>query len=235
MTKNQIDFQNLQETKRANLAREAQGLRQLDIQQQTADENVRHNVVSEKEVNRHNLINEDQTEQNLQISRDRLAEDTRHNRSTESMTQQQINEVQRHNIAQENIAGYGNVIAAQNATTNRINAQASMLNAQTNRGNMLIQQYKAPFETSSLYSQQLLNEQRTSESASKQQLNNAQAGQVYESTNKTRAETSKVLAEKENIESNTNLNKLKALTEGAKFLNETTNATENLLNFVFGK
>lgn len=78
MTHNQIEYWNLQETKRHNVT--------------TEDESKRHNVAGEGETNRHNVVTE-----NIEIGK--LGEQTRHNKATEW-------ETNRHNVETENI-GYG--------------------------------------------------------------------------------------------------------------------------------
>lgn len=80
MTKNQIDYWNLQENKRSNLAVEK--------------ETNRHNVTTEYETNRHNVVSE-------KIDLGRLQEQTRHNLATEGISQGSLDESIRHNQAQE--------------------------------------------------------------------------------------------------------------------------------------
>lgn len=100
MTHNQIDYWNLQETKRSNLAKET--------------ETNRHNVAFENETNRHNVVSEGIDMGNLiELSRHNQAteyETNRHNVASESLDASKLQETQRHNIATEEIAAEKNEI-----------------------------------------------------------------------------------------------------------------------------
>lgn len=78
MTKNQIDYWNLQETKRANT------------------ETARHNQAYETETNRHNVATEG-------IDMGKLSETSRHNQATEGIDMGKLNESIRHNQVNEGI------------------------------------------------------------------------------------------------------------------------------------
>lgn len=106
MTKNQIDYWNLQETKRHNSV--------------TEGETGRHNLAAEGETSRHNVVTERETERSNRaregIDLGKLNESVRHNKVTESETNRhnvategidlgKLNETQRHNQASERISG----------------------------------------------------------------------------------------------------------------------------------
>lgn len=80
MTNNQINYWNLQETKRHNVVSE--------------DELKRHNIAGESETNRHNVQQE-------YIGFGNLAETTRHNKATEGYSFASLAEATRHNKAAE--------------------------------------------------------------------------------------------------------------------------------------
>lgn len=103
MTRNQIAFWTLEETKRSNRVNEAETHRS-NVARET--ETNRHNVVTEIEVNRHNVVTEIETE--------------RHNRATELLTQASIAETARHNQAQE---GYNMLVLGEQQRSNRANEQ----------------------------------------------------------------------------------------------------------------
>ena len=94
MTQNQINYWNLKETQRSNLARET--------------ETNRHNVASEKfgydtlgETKRHNVASE-----NIDLSK--LNETTRHNKVSENIDLSKLYETSRHNQADEANTAYRN-------------------------------------------------------------------------------------------------------------------------------
>lgn len=103
MTRNQIDFWNMKETSRHNVA--------------TESEVARHNRVSEavdlgnlQELSRHNLSTEDVANRNTIISKFSAAETQRHNMASEALTGTDLNikagtlnESIRHNVVSEGI------------------------------------------------------------------------------------------------------------------------------------
>lgn len=95
MTHNQIEYWNLQETRRHNVT--------------TEDESKRHNVAGEEETNRHNVATE-----GIEIGK--LGEQTRHNKATEQ-------ETRRHNVETENI-GYSTLAESIRHNTATENIQA---------------------------------------------------------------------------------------------------------------
>lgn len=107
MTKNQIDYWNLQETRRSNRAVEA--------------ETSRHNVATEGETNRHNVATE-------ALDLGKLNETTRHNQATEGLGWANLNEAARHNVAQEKLTGMNlNLGIHQLAETQRHNIETEDL------------------------------------------------------------------------------------------------------------
>lgn len=122
MTRNQIDYWKLQESKRSNLVGEQETQRHNrateSVQERTLGESVRHNVATEGETNRHNLQTEAQ-------SANDLLEKSRSNRAQEEIARQrnaisqgQLLEQQRSNRANE-------AIGRSNATSNLINANTN--------------------------------------------------------------------------------------------------------------
>lgn len=91
MTKNQIDYWNLQEIKRANLAKETENYRSNKAKE---DETQRSNLAKEGETNRANLASEG-------IAFANLGEQTRSHMAQESLTQSQLNELIRHQMVNE--------------------------------------------------------------------------------------------------------------------------------------
>lgn len=101
MTKNQLEYLGLQETKRNNLV--------------VSDETQRHNKAVEGETGRHNLVTEGQTQQQIsETNRHNLvtekqtdvvnAETSRHNKATEQLTKGANKETKRHNKKTESNA-----------------------------------------------------------------------------------------------------------------------------------
>lgn len=86
MTSNQIAWQNAMESRRSNLAREA--------------ETNRSNVARETETNRHNLADEGETHRHNVVGEQETA---LHNRNTEGLTMGQLVEANRHNTVTERI------------------------------------------------------------------------------------------------------------------------------------
>lgn len=162
MTANQIAYQNLLETQRANVVKE--------------NENARSNMAREYETNRSNLANEAiARERNAETQRANLAsefqkkseleetkranqarevetnranlaneeikratntETAKHNRAMESLGYAQLNETAAHNRAVEEISATGNIV---NFQTGMANAQAREYAADQQRGNVIIQ------------------------------------------------------------------------------------------------
>lgn len=102
MTRNQIDYWTLQETKRHN--------------QVSEQESVRHNRADEGETQRSHRANEELGRNNLlELSRHNQSvenETNRHNVAMESVEQGKLSETTRHNKATENI-GYGQLLLQQ--------------------------------------------------------------------------------------------------------------------------
>lgn len=176
MTQNQINYWNLQESKRHNVAGE--------------QETNRHNVVTENETNRHNVATEG-------IDLGKLNETIRHNKASEGLAsrgydiqESQLRETNRHNIATENLGvgqlnlGYGQLAATnrdldiksqQQAETARHNQASEILTgtdlniksdvlAETNRHNVVgeqISKYQAVSQADLNSSLTALNEVRT--------------------------------------------------------------------------
>lgn len=124
MTNTQVQYWNLQETKRANLAKEAENYRSNSAREVETN---RHNVVTEgldlsklQESQRHNLVSEAQEQKRLDISNLQQQETARSNRANEylrgydlNIASGQLSESRRHNVAQEYYLGnYNNARAA---------------------------------------------------------------------------------------------------------------------------
>jgi inorganic pyrophosphatase/exopolyphosphatase len=103
MTRNQLEYWNLQETKRHNAATEGETGRHNVAEE---GETKRHNVMSESEMQRHNMRTEMQTDTNL-------LETQRHNIATEGYTKQSVAETQRANRASESIRREQNRLESQ--------------------------------------------------------------------------------------------------------------------------
>lgn len=144
MTANQINYWNLQETRRANRARET--------------ETQRHNVKSEEyntgnllETSRHNMATENESvrhnRQSENVAFITASEVARHNKATEAIDsskvqvqQGQLDETVRHNREQDSWLGYTNL-------TNRMNAEANQYAAQHKAYNDYWNAVKAQSET----------------------------------------------------------------------------------------
>lgn len=121
MTSNQINYWNLQESKRHNVTTENETNRHNLV---TEVETNRHNVATENidlsklgETKRHNLVTEGQTDkslgmqqQNINLGYANLAEQSRHNQATENLTNRDLSikadtlyETGRHNLTTEGI------------------------------------------------------------------------------------------------------------------------------------
>lgn len=123
MTNTQLQYWNLQETKRANKAREAENFRSNYARE---SETNRHNIVTEgldlsklQESHRHNLVSEGQEDRKLDISSLQQQETARSNRAQEylkgydlNIASGQLSETQRHNVAQEYYLGENNLARA---------------------------------------------------------------------------------------------------------------------------
>lgn len=106
MTKNQLDYLGLEETKRSNLARETETHRNNLA---TETEINRSNVAREVETNRHNVATEAETHRsNLvgeQLQGQRNEEEGRHNRAVEQETERNNNLVAR-GVHERNVLSY---------------------------------------------------------------------------------------------------------------------------------
>lgn len=123
MTHNQIEYWNLQESKRHNVVTEA--------------ETGRHNVATENETQRHNVETEEfnisqlQETQRHNISTE--AETNRHNIATEANESAKLSEMNRHNVATENLSAQDlSIRADQLAETKRHNQASEQLQSQSN-------------------------------------------------------------------------------------------------------
>lgn len=150
MTQNQIRYWEVQETKRANEARERETVRSNLAQER---ENYRHNTAVETETKRSNIAHEDYNNRNLlELSRHNVAseqlqdfsnrETQRHNRATEGISQQQVSlgyaqlaETVRNNNLNYRVGMLNASANQQNALTNARNASTNARNAETNRIN----------------------------------------------------------------------------------------------------
>lgn len=107
MTTNQINYWNLQETKRHNVT--------------TENETNRHNVVTENETQRHNQVTES-------IDLGELNERIRHNQVSEQLGWANLSETNRHNVATEGLTGTDlNIKQDQLSETNRHNTTSEKL------------------------------------------------------------------------------------------------------------
>lgn len=147
MTHNQINYWNLQETKRSNVANEKETNRHNVA---TETETNRHNVATERidlgklsETQRHNLATEGLTGRELDIKQGTLnetirsnqareAEASRHNLADENISQQRVgldagtlSELHRHNLAQEGLTGTDLSIKQQEANTRQFSAYSN--------------------------------------------------------------------------------------------------------------
>lgn len=128
MTTTQIQYWNLQESKRHSKETEAQGRHSLSIQ----EGQLQLGRDSLTETNRHNLATEG-------IQRNTLSETIRHNKKGESISSKQLKETKRHNKAEEKIGSTNAKANTKNAATNAKNAEsnakqaaAALQNAETN-------------------------------------------------------------------------------------------------------
>lgn len=119
MTRNQIDYWSLQETKANNL--------------RNWNETVRSNKAREYETNRHNLATEDLGNRNLM-------EITRHNRATEYVEQGKLAETRRSNLAREAETNRSNM--AQEAISRDSNKYKREALAETKRSNVANEQIR---------------------------------------------------------------------------------------------
>lgn len=129
MTRNQIMYQQLQETKRSNLVNESLTAKRdrntFALGMLNYSEAQRHNLAYEAEVSRHNRAVEDNAAKTLELTsidvdtrrrqadtqrytaetqRIQALEQQRHNKATESFSYAQLNEQSRHNKATEAVA-----------------------------------------------------------------------------------------------------------------------------------
>lgn len=146
MTANQISYKNAVETERHNRAMEALQERQTDIQQQSADETKRHNIVYEGETGRHNVVTEG-------ISSDANTIMYLHNLATEDITS-------RHYYNQDVVAQQNADTNQQNADTNAKNATTNVINANVNEQNADVLAKKTDAEINEMNTQSALNNAR---------------------------------------------------------------------------
>lgn len=114
MTRNQIEYWNMKETGRHNLATETEtnrsNLAREGIDISNLQETQRHNKAVEGETQRSNVSNENIKRQNLDLGYYQAGEVSRHNMATEALTGVDLNiksgqlaETGRHNIATETV------------------------------------------------------------------------------------------------------------------------------------
>lgn len=127
MTANQINYWNLQETKRSNLARETEATRHnKEVEGYNTGsllETARHNQANEQEASRHNIQSEN-------LSFITASEMARHNKASEgidrskvAVQQGQLAETVRHNRENDAWLGYDKYTDRMNAETNRYASQ----------------------------------------------------------------------------------------------------------------
>lgn len=104
MTKNQLEYLGLEETKRNNVVVAEETNRHNKA---VEFETHRSNVTNEQETNRHNLVGEG-------ISQGTLDETKRHNIATEKQTSKELSENRRHNKVTEKEAGRHNKVTEKN-------------------------------------------------------------------------------------------------------------------------
>lgn len=140
MTSNQIAYWNYAETARSNKAKERETGRTNRVNEaikwHTLGETTRHNVAGEKETLRHNAASEALGSAQLQeTNRSNLAREAETNRSNVAS----LAEVARHNIANEAISGY-------QATSGRLQAQASQSQAATAAQKVALEKERNPYD-----------------------------------------------------------------------------------------
>lgn len=150
MTRNQIEYARLLETKRSNLVNEG-------LQKASISETSRHNIVTENETSRANMARETETKRyNIQslaetrrsnlareseTMRSNIARETenyRHNTVTEGQTALSLAETQRSNLVREAETLRSNL--AREAETNRSNVASEVLRIYSNETDRLRQQ-----------------------------------------------------------------------------------------------
>lgn len=139
MLQAQVNYWNLVETKRHNLATEDLGVKTLEYQYSDLAERHRHNITEEgtriselNEATRHNKASE-------AIGWETLSETKRHNVATENLGMANLNETVRHNTTTEGIGMEQNRINWERAkmenSVNWANIGVAQANANTNRLN----------------------------------------------------------------------------------------------------
>lgn len=134
VTYNQIAYWNLQETKRSNLAREAETIRSNRVQEAEA---IRSNMAREWETNRSNLARENET---ARANRAYEKETKRHNEVSEALGWKQHEENVRANLAREQENYRSNVAREQE------NRRSNLANEQIRREANVIQQQNAAWD-----------------------------------------------------------------------------------------
>lgn len=133
MTKNQLEFWSLQETKRNN--------------ERVWRENARHNQAAERETNRSNLAREDQ-------QRRELVETNRSNLERESQNRRSLAEQRRHSLAVEIESQRSNLATeANNRFANNTNLILGLGKLANERTNLSIQRQNAATQAASVYNQ----------------------------------------------------------------------------------
>lgn len=122
MLATQVQYWNMRENARHNLAMES-------INSQQLTETMRHNVIGEKQTNRQLNLQQQSITNSLRA----LNETSRHNRASENLSWFNSYELKRHNLAAEANQSTANSIAARNLQIQQLNAETQKRNADTNR------------------------------------------------------------------------------------------------------
>lgn len=169
MTRNQIEYWNVQESKRHNVTTEGETQRHNvateyetgrhnrvseSIDLGNLNESIRHNKTTETETNRHNLATENetyrhnvrtegQTDMSLNLDAGRLAETSRAN----SIRQQELAEQARHNMAQESLSGVDlNIRAGTLQETSRHNVATEQIDVARAQSEIELQAAKTEYQ-----------------------------------------------------------------------------------------
>lgn len=201
MTRNQIEYWKLQESKRSNAANEretarhnvaTEGITQTHYERSDA-ESERHNRATEgidisrlAEQSRHNRVTESQTDRQLDISERQTTETERHNRAGETISIAQLGETSRHNRASESLTGVDlNIRAGQLAETQRHNEQQEYIDTILARGKYALDKANAALANAK-------EAYVAIDSLSNYELNSARKQQLDSAINKATAEISQI-------------------------------------------
>lgn len=165
MTRNQIEYWNLQENKRHNVTTEA--------------ETGRHNLATEQETGRHNRATEG-------IDLGKLNESIRHNKMTENISLSSLAETQRHNIATEGLTGMNiNLGYSQLAEAQRHNTAVESLTADRNQAQNAVDNARARLTNTQAAWEDYLN-------SGKLHVSKAEADKLTAEIDKVTAEINKI-------------------------------------------